>query len=192
MVSWKGFSIASWKCQELSYQDTVDHLGSLEVKTSERLLGLRKLKKPTFQRWTQTEKHCFKLFGFDMFWVFGILVLDDPNFGGLRFPWTVPGDKSHGIPWRSIPKLWIPGPSAYRSPGTSSHTYPGEMKMNDEKTVLNENVFQTRFLVCCFQLKLEMWNVIDSCSMLRYLSRTVQHVVMWKHGYWFCSVAIAQ
>ena len=60
------------KCQELSYQDTVDHLGSLEVKTSERLLGLRKLKKPTFQRWTRTEKHCFKLFGFDMLGVWDL------------------------------------------------------------------------------------------------------------------------
>ena len=47
--------------------------------------------------------------------------------------------------------------SPERSPGTSSHTYPGEMKMNDEKTVSNENVFQTRFLVCC------LWNVIVSC-----------------------------
>ena len=82
--------------------------------------------------------------------------------------------------------------SPERSPGTSSHTYPGEMKMNDEKTVSNENVFQTRFLVCCFQLKLEMWNVIDSCSMLRYLYRTVPHVVMWDMVYWCCSVAIAQ
>ena len=59
------------------------------------------------------------------------------------------GAKSHGIPWRSSPKLWIPGPSSEGNPGTSSHTYPGEMKMNDEKTVSNENVFQTRFLVCC-------------------------------------------
>ena len=56
--------------------------------TSEKLLGLRKLKKPTFQRWTQTGKHRFKLLVSTCLWVFGILVLDDPNFGGLRFPWT--------------------------------------------------------------------------------------------------------
>ena len=64
--------------------------------------------------------------------------------------------------------------SPERSPGTSSHTYPGEMKMNDEKTVSNENVFQTRFLVCCFQLKLE------------------KHDVIWDMVYCCCSVAIAQ
>ena len=49
--------------------------------TSEKLLGLRKLKKPTFQRWTQTGKHRFKLLVSTCLWVFGILVLDDPNFG---------------------------------------------------------------------------------------------------------------
>ena len=80
--------------------------------------------------------------------------------------------------------------SPERSPGTSSHTYPGEMKMNDEKTVSNENVFQTRFLVCGFQLKLEMCS--SNGSMVHYLSWTSQHVVMWDMVYWCCSVAIAQ
>ena len=50
--------------------------------TSEKLLGLRKLKKPTFQRWTQTcrnQRVWNEVFMFVFF--FGILVLDDPNFG---------------------------------------------------------------------------------------------------------------
>ena len=98
----------------------------------------------------------------------------------------------HGIPWRSIPKLWIPGHSAYRSPGTSSHTYPGEMKMNDEKKFQTKTFFKRGFWFVVFNSSWKCGNVIDSCSMLCYLSRTVQHVVMWDMVYWCCSVAIVQ
>ena len=116
---------------------------------------------------------------FSCLWVFGILVLDDPNFGGLRFPWTVPVDKSHGIPWRSIPKLWIPGPFPEEKSWHQFPYLPRWDKMN-KKTVSNENVFQTRFLVCCFQLKLEMWSVIDSCSMLLFCSHCPMMAQRWK------------
>ena len=97
------------------------------------------------------------MFSLTCLWVFGILVLDDPNFGGLRFPWTPWPEPSHMVSLGGLSQnSGYQDRSSEGSPGTSSHTYPGEMKMNDEKTVSNENVFQTRFLVCCFQLKLEM------------------------------------
>ena len=80
--------------------------------------------------------------------------------------------------------------SPERSPGTSSHTYPGEMKMNDEKTVSNENVFQTRFW---FVVSTQVGNVESMASSeLCCHCLTSQHVVMWDMVYCCCSVAIAQ
>ena len=42
--------------------------------------------------------------------VFGILVLDDPTFGGLGFPSARPRVMQQGTLWGTIPKLWHPRP----------------------------------------------------------------------------------
>ena len=45
----------------------------------------------------------------------------------------------------TIPKLWTPRPDPEDDLGCQFPKYPGEMMMTDEKTVSNENGFQTFF-----------------------------------------------
>ena len=102
-----------------------------------------------------------------------------------------------------IPKLWTPRPDPEDDLWCQFPKYPGEMMMTDEKTVSNENGFQTffkrgfwfvvvnsschglhnmlflecdRFMIPCFATFAGLYNMLSYGNMV----------------YWCCSVAIAQ
>ena len=129
---------------------------------------------------TNMKNNCFQTVWFRHVGCLGILVLDDPTFGGFRVPKRkTKGDAARYPLWGTIPKLWTPRPIPeddlwYQFPILTQVRW---------RWMMRKRVFKRK------RFSNEVFGLLFSTQ----VGNAWEHDVIWNSWYpWFCSVAVAQ